>query len=148
MLEETATAAVRFSVMGGGDLSAADIHAALGIYAGHGITTVQDGAASVAELERFAEVADTDGLALDVEVYLAAMDPQFRLPEGRVLGEYQNRVKLSGVKLFLDGSPQGKTAYLSEPYHVPPAGMDADYRGYPRGAAGLRGRPSGPLRHR
>ena len=131
VLEETATAAVRFSVMGGGDLSAADIHAALGIYAGHGITTVQDGAASVAELERFAEVADTDGLALDVEVYLAAMDPQFRLPEGRVLGEYQNRVKLSGVKLFLDGSPQGKTAYLSEPYLVPPPGKDAQYRGYP-----------------
>ena len=131
VLEETATAAVRFSVMGGGDLPAADIHAALNIYAGHGITTVQDGAASVAELERFAEVADTDGLALDVEVYLAAMDPQFRLPEGRVLGEYQNRVKLSGVKLFLDGSPQGKTAYLSEPYLVPPPGKDADYRGYP-----------------
>ena len=131
VLEETATAAVRYSVMGGGDLSAADIHAALGIYAGHGITTVQDGAASVAELERFAEVADTDGLALDVEVYLAAMDPQFRMPEGRALGVYQNRVKLGGIKLFLDGSPQGKTAYLSEPYFVPPPGKDAQYRGYP-----------------
>ena len=131
VLEETATAAVRFTVMGGGDLSAADIHAALDIYASHGITTVQDGAASVAELRRFAEVADTDGLALDVEVYLAAMDPEFRLPNGLALGEYQNRVKLGGIKLFLDGSPQGKTAYLSEPYFVPPPGLDAQYRGYP-----------------
>ena len=102
----------------------------------------------MAELERFAEVADTDGLALDVEVYLAAMDPQFRLPEDRVLGEYQNRVKLSGVKLFLDGSPQGKTAYLSEPYLVPPAGQGRRLPRLSHGAAGLRGRPSGPLRHR
>ncbi|MXY05135.1 MAG: amidohydrolase [Gammaproteobacteria bacterium] len=131
VLEETATEAVRFTVMGGGDLSAADIHAALDVYASHGITTVQDGAASVAELERFAEVADTDGLALDVEVYLAAMDPEFHMPEGLALGEYQNRVKLGGVKMFLDGSPQGKTAYLSEPYFVPPPGLDAEYRGYP-----------------
>ena len=131
VLEETATEAVRFTVMGGGDLSAADIHAALDVYASHGITTVQDGAASVAELRRFAEVADTDGLALDVEVYLAAMDPEFRMPNGLALGEDQNRVKLGGVKLFLDGSPQGKTAYLSEPYFVPPPGLDAQYRGYP-----------------
>ena len=131
VLEETATAPVRFSVMGGGDLSAADIHAALDIYASHGITTVQDGAASVAELVRFAQVAETDGLALDVEVYLAAMEPGFRMPQGQALGEYRNRVKLAGVKMFLDGSPQGKTAYLSEPYFVPPPGLPADYRGYP-----------------
>ena len=131
VLEETATEAVRSSVMGGGDLSAADLHAAFDIYASHGITTVQDGAASVAELERFAEVADAGGLALDVEVYVIAMDPDFQLPQGWTVGESRKRVKLSGIKLFLDGSPQGKTAYLSEPYYVPPPGMDADYRGYP-----------------
>ena len=131
VLEETATYPVRFTVMGGGDLPAQDIHAALDVYASHGITTVQDGAASVAELNRFAEVAKTDGLALDVEVYLAAMDAQFLLPEGQTLGEYQNRVKLAGVKMFLDGSPQGKTAYLSQPYFVPPPGQGAEYRGYP-----------------
>ena len=131
VLEETATEGVRSSVMGGGDLSAADLHAAFDIYASHGITTVQDGAASVAELERFAEVADASGLALDVEVYVIAMDPDFQLPQGWTVGESRKRVKLSGIKLFLDGSPQGKTAYLSEPYHVPPPGMDAGYRGYP-----------------
>lgn len=131
VLEETATEGVRSSVMGGGDLSAADLHAAFDIYASHGISTVQDGAASVAELERFAEVADASGLALDVEVYVIAMDPDFQLPQGWTVGESRKRVKLSGIKLFLDGSPQGKTAYLSEPYHVPPPGMDAGYRGYP-----------------
>jgi predicted amidohydrolase YtcJ len=33
--------------------------------------------------------------------------------------------------MMLDGSPQGKTAYLTKPYHVPPPGQAADYRGYP-----------------
>ena len=131
VLEETATEALRSKVMGGGDLAAADLHAALGIYASHGITTVQDGAASLAEFERFREVAGADGLALDVEVYLMAMEPDFRMPEGLTVGETENRVKLSGIKLVLDGSPQGKTAYLSEPYFVAPPGLEADYRGYP-----------------
>ena len=52
------------------------------------------------------------------------------LPEAPV-GVYVNRLKLGGVKLILDGSPQGKTAYLSKPYLVPPPGKPADFRGYP-----------------
>jgi predicted amidohydrolase YtcJ len=35
------------------------------------------------------------------------------------------------VKLIADGSIQGYTGYLSEPYYVPP-GDDLEYRGYPR----------------
>jgi predicted amidohydrolase YtcJ len=30
------------------------------------------------------------------------------------------RLKVGGIKLILDGSPQGKTAYLTEPYYKPP----------------------------
>jgi predicted amidohydrolase YtcJ len=44
---------------------------------------------------------------------------------------YRGRLALGGVKLVLDGSPQAKTAYLGTPYHVPPPGQPADYRGYP-----------------
>ena len=46
-------------------------------------------------------------------------------------GSYNKRLKTGGIKLMLDGSPQGKTAYLSKPYHVPPHGQTADYAGYP-----------------
>ena len=46
-------------------------------------------------------------------------------------GRYQNRLRFGGVKMMLDGSPQGKTAYLTHPYHVPPPGQTDDYRGYP-----------------
>ena len=41
-----------------------------------------------------------------------------------------NFLRLGAVKMFHDGSIQGYTGYLSEPYHVPFEG-DANYRGYP-----------------
>ena len=44
---------------------------------------------------------------------------------------YTQHFRIGGAKLNLDGSPQGKTAWLTKPYHVPPAGQAADYRGYP-----------------
>ena len=47
------------------------------------------------------------------------------------VGVYQNRLKIGGVKLTGDGSPQGKTAYLTAPYVHPPHGLPDDYRGYP-----------------
>ena len=41
------------------------------------------------------------------------------------------RARIGAVKIVADGSIQGYTGYLSEPYHVPP-GDDPSYRGYPR----------------
>jgi predicted amidohydrolase YtcJ len=40
-------------------------------------------------------------------------------------------VWVGAIKIVADGSIQGYTGYLSEPYHVPP-GDDPDFRGYPR----------------
>ena len=31
-------------------------------------------------------------------------------------GTYENRLKIGGVKITIDGSPQGKTAYFTTPY--------------------------------
>lgn len=35
------------------------------------------------------------------------------------------------MKVTLDGSPQGRTAWRTEPYLIPPDGMPHDYSGYP-----------------
>jgi predicted amidohydrolase YtcJ len=35
------------------------------------------------------------------------------------------------MKLTLDGSPQGRTAWRTLPYLLPPQGQSSDYRGYP-----------------
>lgn len=47
------------------------------------------------------------------------------------VGIYEGHFKIGGVKISGDGSPQGKTAYLSKPYNAPPPGQPVDYRAYP-----------------
>lgn len=45
--------------------------------------------------------------------------------------KYKNHLKLAGFKFSDDGSPQGKTAWLTQPYLVPPEGQSKDYKGFP-----------------
>jgi predicted amidohydrolase YtcJ len=47
------------------------------------------------------------------------------------VGIYDHHLKIGGIKLVSDGSPQGRTAYLSEPYTTPPPGQPTTYRAYP-----------------
>ena len=107
------------------------VQTAMQTYASNGITTVQDGAASP-ETINLMRAADGAGYVnLDVIMYpMGQADPQ-SIQATYNFGEYQGRVKIGGVKLMLDGSPQGKTAYMTKPYLVPPLGQDAEYRGYP-----------------
>ena len=56
----------------------------------------------------------------------AAADARSRLK----VGIYENHLKIGGVKIAVDGSPQGKTAFLSQPYATPPPGMKPGYRAY------------------
>ena len=46
--------------------------------------------------------------------------------EIRFLRKYVNKLKIGGYKIILDGSPQGKTAWMSKPYIG-----ENEYRGYP-----------------
>lgn len=131
VLEETATAPLQPFFIAGDSLAAVDVAKALETYAGYGMTTVQDGAASWPIYRALAGIAQSDGLDLDVVVYPQGMSPDFEVPGDVAIGEYRRQLKVGGVKLILDGSPQGKTAYLSTPYHVTPHGTSADYRGYP-----------------
>lgn len=44
---------------------------------------------------------------------------------------YQNRYRVAGMKITLDGSPQGRTAWRTIPYLLPPDGQEEGYKGYP-----------------
>jgi len=44
---------------------------------------------------------------------------------------YTNHYRLGGLKITLDGSPQGRTAWRTTPYLLPPDGQQAGYEGYP-----------------
>jgi predicted amidohydrolase YtcJ len=99
------------------------------IYARYGFTTAQEGRASKAIYEIIQAAAQKDLLPIDVAVY-----PDYvGAPDAHTWGishTYTHRVRLAGIKLSVDGSPQGRTAWLSKPYHQPPAEQPADYCGY------------------
>jgi hypothetical protein len=130
VMEETAM----YAVLGKSPLVAPvtpeQLRSALAVYASFGFTTVQDGASSPADIAALTRLANEGGAPLDVVYYPMVRDVAQPLPDAP-LREYRGGVAWGGVKLVLDGSPQGKTAYLSEPYFVPPPGQDASYRGYP-----------------
>jgi len=100
-------------------------------YASYGITTVQDGATDPAGLGLLQSMAAQGVLTLDTVAYVLTQFASPGTPLPSASREYTNGFRVGGVKLLLDGSPQGKTAWLSKPYHVPPPGKSPDYRGYP-----------------
>ena len=132
VLEETAGFAIQSllpSAENGNEL----IHGGLLDYARYGITTAQDGASSLGVIKELRSASNEKPFPIDVvsfqrvdETYLGENSPP--LP---ILGDYENGFRIGGVKMVLDGSPQGKTAYLTQPYKVPPKGTAHDYRGYP-----------------
>ena len=103
------------------------------IYASLGITTTQD--ASVEEANHYQHMlgacAQSNMLIIDI-VGLATQPSTKNLmkDEGTPKREYYNHYKLAGAKTWLDGSPQGFTAWLSKPYHVVPEGQPDNYCGY------------------
>jgi len=100
------------------------------IYAAAGLTTAQEGAMSPGELTNLESAAADGRLFIDVVGYAFWAQARAMLSD-RPTGQYSGRFKLGGMKLMLDGSPQGKTAWLTQPYHIAPDGHDADYHGYP-----------------
>jgi predicted amidohydrolase YtcJ len=100
-------------------------------YAEFGFTTAQEGRATAEAVATQTAVAEQGGLKLDVVAY---PDIQGAAPAigGPFLSKtYTGHFRIGGAKLTLDGSPQGKTAWLTEPYHVPPAGQAKGFAGQP-----------------
>ncbi|MFF2039936.1 amidohydrolase [Kitasatospora sp. NPDC058170] len=106
--------------------------------ASFGFTTVQEGGATLANLAALREIAAALPFEIDVVAYARADQATAavldRDADGDPVGaspEYVNGVRAAGVKMYLDGSPQGRTAWLTKPYEKPPAGKPDDYCGYP-----------------
>ena len=100
-------------------------------YMKNGYTTVQEGRADRGTSELWRSLANQKKLAIDVVSYPDISSEQAYMLEKGVSKNYVNHFRIGGVKISLDGSPQGKTAWLTEPYVVPPEGKDKNYRGYP-----------------
>ncbi len=133
VLEETAMEPIQQHIANPSPLAALRmfrmaVHKALA----HGVTTAQSGYAGVAEIRMFPWLARLGLLPLRVVVWPgdeasdAILAGDLSIPSSDPL-----RVRYGATKLVADGSIQGYTGYLSQPYYVPP-GDDPGYRGYPR----------------
>jgi predicted amidohydrolase YtcJ len=72
-------------------------------------------------------------MIIDVASYpdLTFSDTPFGLDTPWYSKTMKDGYRIAGVKLSFDGSPQGKTAFLSQPYFVPPHGQPSSFVGYP-----------------
>jgi len=106
------------------------------LYAAAGVTTAQEGATHLNQIEQLQRIAAKGGLTIDVVSFA------FMTDLGKILaknppasfGSYNNRLKLGGCKIVSDGSPQGKTAFFTTPYLT----------GGPAGQQGWKGEPNAP----
>lgn len=96
-----------------------------------GFTTVQEGGTTpeILAAMRSAGAFPLPPWQVDVVVYISAA--AVGDADLGVSRDYVRGLRCAGVKMFLDGSPQGRTAWLTEPYKQPPPGLPEDYRGYP-----------------
>lgn len=95
-----------------------------------GYTTAQEGRAFAQTHDQLAEYASSRGFPVDVVSYIdyATQQP---LNSDWYGPDYRGGYRVGGLKLTLDGSPQGRTAWRTQPYLIPPDGQSADYAGYP-----------------
>ena len=94
-----------------------------------GITTAVEHAAPPPIVAAMRAFADTGQLQLDLVAF-----PHISYGEAAFAGfspTYRNGFRVGGIKLTLDGSIQGYTGYLTEPYFRQAPNRPADYCGYP-----------------
>ena len=135
VLEENAHFQLLYNVIPpfSGEESLGIMEAAQMQYLSNGFTTIQDGKIDPVSLELMMKYAQTGGLMADLVVYadLVPMEDYGVMKGPLQSSNYTDRLRIGGVKLTFDGSPQGKTAWFSEPYLVAPQGQADDYAGYP-----------------
>ena len=134
VLEESAASVLVFGRLGqiGDGQFLALARRATAYYASFGITTVQDGAASPQDIAALRAAAEKQPFAIDIAAYpFATALPEEAFGSFVQDGRYSGGFRVAGVKFSLDGSPQGRTAWLTEPYTERPPGAADDYVAYP-----------------
>lgn len=101
-------------------------------YAKNGLTTAHNGSTARNTIQFFQKQADAGKLKIDLVALAGSSDLDENLAnKDFVWKTYQNGFKVQGTKIIADGSPQGKTAYFSQPYLTPVPDCKKDCRGLP-----------------
>lgn len=98
-------------------------------YIKNGVTTAQEGAAEKSSMGLLSLASALGKLKIDVVTYPMVNKGGVELMQKKAsfVGKYKKHIKIGGYKMILDGSPQGRSAWMSQPY----LGGDPDYCGYP-----------------
>jgi hypothetical protein len=95
-----------------------------------GYTTAQEGRA-MSNNDLLIAMAEAGKLKIDVVSYVDYLFIDTYMPTKWNSKKYDNHFRIGGIKLTLDGSPQGRTAWRTQPYLIPPEGTSKGYAGYP-----------------
>ncbi len=108
------------------------IKRAVAHYAANGYTTASEALVLGDKLPVIEMAADKGAFTIDVIALPAFTMAAELVGTGKLKwGEYRNGLKYAGLKMAVDGSPQGKTAYLTKPFLTPVPGCKTDCRGFP-----------------
>jgi predicted amidohydrolase YtcJ len=95
-----------------------------------GYTTASEGRAFAFQHNDLVSAAGRGLLDIDVPSYIDYTDRKV-IAAPWFSRQYTNHYRIAGMKITLDGSPQGRTAWRTVPYLLPPDGQKAGYKGYP-----------------
>ncbi len=103
------------------------------LYAEAGVTTAHEGATHLPQIQTIKRASEAGANLIDVVAYPFITDVDKILAEipKRSWGKYDQRFKIGGVKITLDGSPQGRTAFFTTPYRTGGPGGEKDWNGEP-----------------
>lgn len=102
------------------------------LYASQGYTHAQDGFTIREDLDFFVRAASEGRLYLDVVALGSFLEADSWIGNPAYpTDEYADGFRIAGMKVIHDGSPQGKTAYVSEPYLTGGPSGQADWVGEP-----------------
>ncbi len=94
-----------------------------------GYTTATEGRAFAFQHAYLLDAAKRGLLDIDVLSFIDYTDRKvIPTPTSRT---YDGHYRVEGLKITLDGSPQGRTAWRTIPYLIPPDGQKSGYKGYP-----------------
>ena len=100
------------------------------MYASEGYTHAQEGFTHLKDLDFLQKAAQEGKIFLDIIALpgFTEMDEWLNKPQ-YTFGTYKNGLKLQGMKITQDGSPQGKTAHVSHPYLTGGPGGEKNWTG-------------------
>jgi hypothetical protein len=103
------------------------------LYAAAGVTTAHEGATHLKDLEILQRGARERKLFLDVIAFpfITEFEVVLQANPASTFGRYDQRLKLGGIKVTIDGSPQGRTAHFTTPYLTGGPGGEKDWKGEP-----------------